>query len=247
MTLKTTFKFCTILVLLGIVILSHAFAQAGKVQATVFLIGVRESIVIREFVINDNFFYDAVREGKPVKLFFQDLKEIRFLNPGKNLETEVLFHDGRREPCSLRPASNIAMISGGSFVDLGHSKVSRIAFSPMPMQPPPSDTRPVQQPQPGAFPGTADRVVLKNGDTLSGQVQTMTFTLRTAYGTFRLEAPKITSIEFDEKGPSTGVVLFSNGDRLSGTVEIDPVLFAMASGQGVSFGGNTIKAIHFKR
>jgi hypothetical protein len=106
----------------------------------VFLIGVREPIVIREFSINDNFFYDAVRKGKPVKLPFQDLKEIRFLNPGKNFETEVLFKDGRRETYLLQPASDIKVFSKFSVVDLGHSKVARIEFSPMPMQPPLLDT-----------------------------------------------------------------------------------------------------------
>ena len=128
--IRMAMRFCTILTLTGIVISSPAFAQAGKVQASIFLIGVQQPIVIRDFTINDNDFYDAVREGKPVKLPFQDLKEIRFLNPGKNHETEVLFNDGRRETYSLKPASDITVSSEASVVTLGHSKVVRIAFSP---------------------------------------------------------------------------------------------------------------------
>ena len=128
----------------------HAFAQEGKFQATVFLIGVKP-FVVPDFTINGESFYDAVRQGKHVKLPFRDLKEIKFLNPGKNYETEVMFNDGRRETYRLQPASDITVISEMSSVEYSHIKVARIMLSPMPAQPPPSDTRPVvQQPRPDA-------------------------------------------------------------------------------------------------
>jgi len=246
---RTMIRLCVILTFMGIVFSSHAIAQEEKVQASVFMIGVQQPVVIRDFTINDNDYYDAVREGKPVKLPFQDLKEIIFLNPGRNHEAEVVFKDDRREKYSLKPASDITVISGSSVVSMGHTKVARIAFSPMPVQPPPTNAPPVvlQQPRPGAQPGTFDRVVLKSGDILSGNIQTTIFPVRTSYGTFRLEMPKIASIEFDEKGPNTAVVLLRNGDRLSGTVEADPVLFVMTSGEGIQFDGKTIKSIQFKR
>jgi hypothetical protein len=247
MTLRMTMKFYAILALMGIVISSHAFAQTGKVQATIVLIGVQQPIVIQDFNINGEFFYNAVRQGKPVKLYFQDLKEIKFLNPGKNYETEVIFNDGRKETYLLQPASDITVTSQHSVVSLSHSKAARIAFSPTPKQQAPPDAKPIPQTQPDVQLGTVDRVILKSGDSLSGNVQTMTFTVRTAYGTFRLETPKIASIEFDEKGPSTAVVLLRNGDRLSGTVEVESVRFTMLSGEGVSFDGKTIKTINFKR
>ena len=240
-------RFCTILALMGIVFSTPAFAQAGKLQTAIFLIGVQQPIVIQDFTINDESFYDAVRDGKQVKLPFRDLKEILFLNPGKNFETEVLFNDGRKETYRLQPASDIT-IDTGTISTYSHTKVARIQFSPMPVQTPPPDTQPALQPtQPGVQPGTFARVILKNGDSLSGQVQTMTFTVRTAYGTFRLETPKIASVEFDEKGPGTVVVLLRNGDRLSGTVEVESVRFVMTSGEGISFDGKAIRIINFKR
>jgi hypothetical protein len=250
MTLGTraVMGFFLILALTGIGQLPRAFAKAEKLQASVFLIGVQRPIVIQDFTINNDYFYDAVREGKQVKLFFRDLKEIKFLNPGMNNEVEVVFNDGRKETYALLPASDIKVLSESSEVTLHHSKVARIAFSPMPAQPPPPAAPPVlKPPQPGVQPGTFDRVILKSGDILSGYVQTTTFSVRTAYGTFRLEMPKIASIEFDEKGPNTAVVVLRNGDRLSGTVEEESVLFVMTSGQGINFDGKTIKTINFKR
>jgi len=248
MTRKTTWKCYAILALMGVLYAGHAFAQEGKFQATVFLIGIQQPFVVLDFTINGESFYDAVRQGKQVKLPFRDLKEIKFLNPGKNYDADVMFNDGRRETYRLQPASDITVIDGASEVTLSHIKVARIMLSPMPAQQPPPNAQPVlQPPRAGIQTGTFDRVILKSGDILSGNVQTTIFPVRTAYGTFRLEMPKIASIEFDEKGPGTAVVLLRNGDRLSGTVEADPVLFVMTSGQGISFDGKTIKSINFKR
>jgi len=246
MTLRITMKLFAILTLMGIVISTHAFAQTEKLQATVVPID-GQPIVIQNFTINGELFYDAVQKGKRVKLSFQDLKEIKFLNPGKNYDAEVLFNDGRRETYLLQPASNIMVTSQASIVTLGHSKVARIAFSPIPKQQHPPDTKPIQQNQSDAQPGTVDRVVLKSGDSLSGHIQTKTFPVRTAYGTFQLEAPQIAYIEFDAKGPNIAVVLLRSGDRLSGAVEVESVRFVMMSGEGVSFDGKAIKIISFKR
>ncbi|MBN1818522.1 MAG: hypothetical protein JW828_14260 [Sedimentisphaerales bacterium] len=246
--IRTLMGFFLILALTGIGQSPCAFAQAEKLQTSIFLIGVQRPIVIQDFTINNAYFYDAVREGKQVKLFFRDLKEIKFLNPGMNNEVEVAFNDGRKETYDLRPASDITMHSALSDVSLHHSKVARIAFSLLPAQPPPAEAPPIfKPPQTGVQPGGFDRVALKNGDILSGYVQTTMFPVRTAYGTFQFETGKIASIEFDEKGPNTAVVLLRNGDRLNGTVEVNPVLFVMTSGQGISFDGKTIKTITFKR
>ena len=241
--MRMTMKFFAILTLAGIVISSGAFAQAGKLQTTIFPID-GQPIVIQDFNINGEFVYDAVQKGNPVKLSFKDLKEIKFLNPGRNYDTEVTFNDGRRETYLLQPASDITIASQASLVTLSHSKVARIAFSPIPT---PSDTKPIPQTQSDAQLGTVDRVVLLNGDNLSGTVQTQAFPVRTAYGTIQLETPKIASIEFDAKGPNTTLVLLRNGDRLSGTVEVESVRFVLMSGEGVSFDGKTIKIINFKR
>lgn len=224
----------------------NAFAQEEKFQATIYLIGV-QPFEVPDFTINGERFYDAVRQGKKVKLPFRDLKEIRFLNPAKSFEVEVLFNDGRRETLLLQPAADI-VIETGMLSEYSHSKVARIQFAPMPAQPPPPDAQPaLHQKQPDATPVTSDRVVLRNGDSLSGQVQTKTFPLRTAYGTFQLDATQIASIEFDATRPHLAVVLLKNGDRLNGTVEVESLRFTLMSGEAVSFDGKTIRTINFKR
>ena len=223
----------------------NAFAQEEKFLATITLIGVKP-FEVPDFTINGERFYDAVRQGKKVKLPFRDLKDIRFLNPARSFEVEVLFNNGRKETLLLQPAADITLDTG-MISEYSHTKVARIQFAPMPAQPTPPDGQPAPPKQPDAAPVTSDRVVLRNGDTLSGQVQTKTFPLRTAYGTFQLEAAQIASIEFDATRPHLAVVLLKNGDRLSGTVEVESLSFTITSGEAVSFDGKTIKAITFKR
>lgn len=247
MTLKTKLKCYAILALAGTLFTGHLFAQEGKFQATVFLIGIQQPVVIQDFTINDERFYDAVRQGKQFKLPFRDLKEVRFLNPGNTFEAEILFNDGRKETYSLRPAADIRLTGGGDEIVMSHIKVARVRLSPLPAQPMPDTQSARQQPQPNTASATSDRVVLHNGDSLSGQIQTKTFPLRTAYGTFQLEAPKIASIEFDATRPGMAVVLLKNGDRLSGTVEAESVRLTTTSGEAAGFDGKTIKRIDFKR
>jgi hypothetical protein len=252
MTLKTIWKCYAILALMGILFSAQTFAQEGKFQAAVFLIDVQTPIVIPDFTINGERFYDAVRQGKKVKLPFRDLKEIRFLNPAKSFEVEVLFNDGKKETVLLQPAADI-VIDTGMLSEYSHSKVARIQFAPMPVQTPPLEAQPApRQPRPEAVPVQAvsvqaDRVVLRNGDSLSGKVQTKSFPLRTAYGTFRFDAAQIASIEFDATKPHLAMVLLKNGDRLSGTVEVESLSFTMTSGEAVSFDGKTIQTITFKK
>jgi hypothetical protein len=240
-------KACIILAFMGIVFSTPAFAQVGKVQATIILTGVQQPIVIQDFTVNNESSYDALQKGKRVKLSFQDLKEITFLNPGRNYDTEVVFNDDRRETYLLQPASDIIMISETSVVELGHSKISRITFSPIPTQQPSLASQPIQQLLLNAQSVTVDRVILKNGDSLSGTVQNRAFPVRTAYGAFQLETPQIVRIEFDAKGPNTALVLLRSGDRLSGVVEVEFVRFLITTGEVISFDGKMIKTINFKR
>jgi hypothetical protein len=111
MTLKTTWKYYAIMTLAGILFAGRLFAQEGKFQATVFLIGIQQPAVIQDFTLNDDRFYDAVRQGKQVKLPFRDIKEIRFLNPGNTFETEILLAQ-RHDRGEIRPIDDDLRGSG---------------------------------------------------------------------------------------------------------------------------------------
>lgn len=242
-----TWKWYSILALIGTLCAGQAFAREMPVQATVFLVGIQRPIVISDFTINGERFYDAARQGKKVKLPFRDLKEIRFLSPAKSFEAEVLFNDGKKETVLLQPAADI-VINTGTISMHSHTRVARIQFAPLPAQPPPGAQEALRQPRPDAdAPMPSDRVILRNGDRLSGHILTTTFPVRTAYGTFRFEAARIASIEFDASRPDVAVVLLKNGDRLSGTVEVESVRMTTPSGEGISFDGTTIQRITFKR
>jgi hypothetical protein len=237
MSMRITIRLFGFVTLMGLVFLTNALAQQkGKFKATILPIQ-GNPIVVEDFTINGAHFYDAIKEGKQVKLSFQDLKSIRFLNPGKNFEAEVVFNNGRRDTYRLKPASNIVIRSRDGTVHMGHSKIARIEFGP-PRK---------GQPQPATKPGTFDKVFLRNGDRLSGHVKTEAFTLHAPYGTFTLETSRISSIDFDAKGENVDVVMLKIGDRLSGALEEKPVTFVMSSGEEVQFEAKTIDKITFGR
>lgn len=246
MTVKRAGKWYLILAILGILFAGIALAEEETFVASITIIDLKP-FDVPDFTINGERFYDAVRQGKKVKLPFRDMKEIRFLNPGKSFQVEVLFNDGRRETLLLQPAADI-VIETGMISEYSHSKVARIQFAPTPAQPFSPAPLPAQR-QPGLVgtPLQSDRIALRNGDSLSGQIQMKILPLRTAYGTFQIEVPQIVSIEFDASRPELAVVLLRNGDRLSGAVEVESVRLTMASGEGATFGVKTIQKIFFKR
>jgi hypothetical protein len=237
MNVKFAMRIFALVTLMGLVSSTNALAQQKeKFMATIFPIQ-GNPIVIEDFDLNGTHIYDATKGGRDVKLPFQDLKSIRFLNPGKDLEAEVVFNDGRRDTYRLVPASNIVVRSQYGTVNIGHSMVARIEFGPLRKE----------QSQPATVPETFDKVFLRSGDRLSGHVKTEAFTLRAPYGTFTLETSRISSIDFDAKGENVDVVLLKIGDRLSGALEERFIKFVMSSGEEVNFNSETIDKITFRR
>lgn len=222
---------------------AQAIAQAEKIRATVFPI---EGLpfVIEKFSIDNELFYEAELKGKQVKLPFEDLKEIRLLAPGKSYEAEVTFNNGEKEIFLLQPASNINIISQQSYVSMSHNKISRISFSHTPV---PVDERPSSNKKTDLQNTTIDRVILKNGDGLSGLVQVKAFHLTTRYGKILIEAPQIAYIEFDAKEPDKAVVILRDGDRLSGMIARKSILFMHVNGEGLNIDSGKIRMIYFKR
>jgi len=85
----------------------------------------------------------VTQDGRHLTHLFQDIKVIRFLNPGKNYEAEDTFNGDRRDMYVLQYTASIVVKSRSRIVSLRHSKVARIEFGPTW----------IQQPQPGTEPG----------------------------------------------------------------------------------------------
>jgi hypothetical protein len=92
-----------------------------------------------------------------------------------------------------------------------------------------------------------DRIFLKNGDVVSGQILKETFKLRTSYGTINFELPQIAYIDFESGGKNTDIVVLKVGDQLSGVLEAPIITLQMQHGTEIELDKEKIKKITFKR
>jgi hypothetical protein len=196
-------------------------------------------IFIQDFDLNGEHFYNALHKGKEVKLPFKDLKTVRFLNPGKKYDVEVLFKDGKKGIYSLRPGGNLTIRTKQSIVSMSHTKIAKIEFGTSPPPKSPSQA-------PVIF-GQDDRIFLENGDILSGRVQTKMLKLVTSYGIFDLETSQLSYINFGGRSKDVDVVGLKNGDVFSGKVEVQPVKLVIRGGKEVTLDSGKMKRITFKR
>jgi hypothetical protein len=234
MTSRLLVKLFTVLAFIGMLFPGNSLAQQPKFPATIYTIQGKTIPVADFHLANGNPFYSAVRDGKEAKLPFEKIKAIQFVTPGKNYETDITFNDDKKDRYRLKNPGNIEIITKYSKVTLSHSKVSKIEFGALQKK---------QESEPVDKLGNIDRIILKNGDSLSGQLQTKVFTLKTSYGTFNFEASRIAYIDFDTKGKSVDVVMLKIGDRLSGAVDVKSVKFLLRSGGEANLESEAIKKI----
>ena len=226
----------TIFALAGMPFPANSLAQQAKFPATIYPLHTKPILTEDFHLVNGDPFYEAVQDGKEVKLPFEKIKTIKFVNPGKNSEVDITLNDGKEGRYRLKRPGNIEIVTKLSNVSMSHTKVSKIEFGPLQKK---KETKQV------AIFEKTDRIILKSGDNLSGQLQTKAFTLKTSYGTFKFEAPEISYIDFDtkDKDKDIDVIVLKIGDRLSGEVEAESVKFLLRSGKEVSFEGKAIKKI----
>lgn len=92
-----------------------------------------------------------------------------------------------------------------------------------------------------------DVIILKNGESLSGEVMKETFTIQTSYANLTIEKDKISHIHYENlpQFPSDEVYL-NTMDRIKGKLSQSPVSFKIgATGQIVELEDYKIHTIMF--
>jgi hypothetical protein len=91
-----------------------------------------------------------------------------------------------------------------------------------------------------------DKIVLKNGDSISGTNLTTTFKLKTSYGELAFKASDIKAINLEGSGNNVDVVLLRVGDKMSGVVLNTTIKIKMANGTEITIEKDKVKEILFK-
>ena len=180
-------------------------------------------------------FFTANWRGSGVKLLFQEIESITFIN--KALDSRVIFNDGRKD--KFRITGKTWMRGKSKFGDWSMNcwDMTKIEFATTALSNSPKAT----------ISGEVDQILFKNGDLISGAVKTGTFKLRASYATLNFEGPEISYIAFDGGGQNVDIVSLKIGDKLSGVIETPIVTILIRSGKEINLAKEKIKKITFKK
>jgi len=199
--------------------------------------GVGFSMMINDFSRETKFkYFDVQWKGSEVSLMFNEIKIIRYIKPNLSDDAEITFKDGRKDVFKV-PWSFVTGRSKYGPWKMHLSDVVEIEF----IFP---ETHSVSTPvEINEF----DRVVLKNGDTISGQIKNGAFTLRTFYGIIKFDTERIQNINFEVGGQNIDVVILRIGDKLSGVIQENNVVILTRSGAEIALEKDKVKDINFKK
>ena len=117
-------------------------------------------------------------------------------------------------------------------------RVPGAAETAVAVQPSPSSTTPTN-PQ--------DRILLKNGDTISGTLLTEAFTVETSYAKLTFKLSEVASIILEGAGQNVELLVLANGDKLSGQIQPQTIKVRLAGGQDSVIQKDKIKEIQVQR
>ena len=220
--------------LICLIFSSPAFAQEGEFTAKVYPID-GGPMIIDNFTMNEKTKLYAEWRGSYVTLLFQDIKTIQYLEPGShNYNVKITFNSGKKDEFVLMPGVFHGRSAFGEW-SMHPEKAVTIEINPL-------SVRDIYE---EAEYKNFDQVLLKNGDTVSGQVLTKAFKMRTSYATLSFETPQIGYIDFEGKGQNAAVMGLRIGDTLSGILEAETIKLLMRSGAELSLHRDTIRTINF--
>lgn len=99
---------------------------------------------------------------------------------------------------------------------------------------------------PSSTPSNIDKVVLKNGDSVSGTILTATFKLKTSYGELEFKSRDIKTINLEGGGNNVDVVILRVGDKMSGVVLNTTITIKMTNGTEITVEKDKVKDVIFK-
>lgn len=226
--------FSVLMVLLCLTYAAIAFSQEGNLNARVFSVD-GPPMIVEDFTLNGKSKIYAKWRGSYVTLQSRKIRIINFLEPGSQpYRVEITFESGRKDAFELMPGVFHGESEFGEW-SMHPEKVSRIEFIP------PSEIKV----HPEAAYSKYDQILLKNGDTVHGQIQTKAFKLRTSYANLNFETPQIGYIDFEEGSQNSTIMGLRIGDKLSGVLEPGSIRLLMRSGTELNLDKRKIKKINF--
>ena len=207
-------------------------------QKTVKILPVKGNpMVITNFNQDGKDYWIANFNGAIIHLNMKDVKKVVFLEPGNSSSpVEVTFNDGRKDNFKLIPSGRLYGDSKYGTWHMSHTQIKEIDFNPA--SPPVNSD--------GNTQSENDKIILKNGDQLSGTIHTSSYNLETSYGMLAFDRKDIAMINFEGEGSKIDVVILKNGDKMSGVIENEKISITLINGSLIQLSKDKIKTINFK-
>lgn len=91
-----------------------------------------------------------------------------------------------------------------------------------------------------------DRITLKNGDTVTGDIRNEEFSIQTSYGLLKFSRSEIDRITLEGAGANVDALRLRNGDKLSGVIQERSLKVALAAGEEAELDKDKVKEIRFR-
>ncbi|MCX6349995.1 MAG: hypothetical protein NTV79_10940 [Candidatus Aureabacteria bacterium] len=202
----------------------------------------------KDYQIESQEFHPRWRQSlEKVNLDFGDIVSAEKLE-GEQDVTRILFRDGRQDNFNefFEDEYNLRGWSDRGPFEINASLVRGVVFLDPALAPVAGSGSRIP---PIVFPPEyQDRFITFGGDIISGEVLTEEFAIKTDYGALTVATENVQEIRVDrETDTIREIVIFSNGDILSGLIDPPRIEMRSAAGELVSMNFDQLSRVLFSR
>jgi len=207
---------------------------------------------ITDFSMDGRRTFSIDQEGGIGRLDWKELSSFEIKQSGSNYWVEVQFTTGKKDTLRLRQHSFFKGRSDFGHVNIPFEKVKKVSLLPDAVGEGKKEDTPLEETtlQGDSRPLGVDRVTLRNGDILMGDLVADSLTIRTIYGTVVFNKTDISRVSFGkgaklQKDAEKDVLISKYGDKLSGTVPESSLRMKLRTDAYISIPREHIQEIEF--
>lgn len=211
-----------------------------------------ETFSLKQFSMGGRKAFSVDQGGAIQRIDWNEIESFEIKSRGGDFWVYIKFVDGKRNEFSLRHYSPFQGRSELGTMLIPFEKVKRVSFLK-------DSTEEKKKEEPGikesSLPWTAplslpDRVILRNGDILIGEVQISSLRIKTIYGTVAFKKGDISRLSYgkrlkNQKEGEKDVLISKYGDRLSGELIQGSIKLTLRNNTEIFIYRDNIQEIEF--
>ena len=200
---------------------------------------------IRDFSMDGRHRFSVDHKGTPTTIDWSDIVSFELKQVNADFWVEVRTVDGKKEAFRMRQMSSFRGRADFGPWSMPFQKVKSVLFMGETVHETQKQETPVKEADLIQF---VDKVLMRNGDIILGNILTEVFSVRTTYGTFPFKKADIRRLTFGAPGKKEKEVdtLYSRyGDKLTGSISESQIRITLFTKAGISIPRDHIKEVEF--